>query len=85
MVHLRCVTLWLGLIAIAEGLFAIGLATLFGDQAGLDGMGSEAAGLAGTLIPAGIVALVLWVGMSILTAQKRAAAEAAMNSASRAS
>jgi hypothetical protein len=85
MVHLRSLMLWLGLIAVAEGLFALVLAAVFGGQAGLEAMGSEATGLAGTLIPAGIAGLLAWLLMTLLTAHRRAAAEAAVEAASRVS
>ena len=78
MVHLRSVVLWLGVIAVLEGLFALGLAALFSGQAGLSDMGSDASSLASTLIPAGLTGLALWLVLSVLTAHRRAAAEAAL-------
>lgn len=73
MVHFRSLALWVGLIAIAEGLFSLVLATMFGDH--------DAFALAGGLVPGGLLALVAWVGMTYATAQKRAAAEAALRRA----
>lgn len=73
MVHFRSLALWVGLIALAEGLFSLALVMLFGDH--------EALALAGGLVPGGLLALIAWVGMTYATAQKRAAAEAALRHA----
>src|SRR4051812_38884010 len=77
MVHLRSVVLWLGVIAVLEGVFALGLAAISSGEAVLADMGSDASSLAATLIPAGIAGLVLWLVLSLLNAHRRAAAEAA--------
>lgn len=84
MVHLRSLALWLGVIAVVEGLFALILSVVFSREAGLEGIGGDAVALAGSLLPAGLVGLLLWLAMSVLTAHRRAAAEAALQSASRA-
>jgi hypothetical protein len=84
MVHLRSVALWLGVIAVLEGLFALGLAALFSGQAGMSDMGSDASSLAGNLIPAGLAGLALWLILTLLTAHRRAAAEAALQASPRA-
>jgi hypothetical protein len=73
MVHFRLLALWVGLIAIAEGLFSLALVVLFGDQ--------DALALAGGLVPGGLLALLAWVAMTYATAQKRADAEAALRRA----
>jgi uncharacterized membrane protein YvlD (DUF360 family) len=80
MVHLRSVVLWLGIVALLEGVFALGLAAVFSREAGLTEMGAEAASLGAALIPAGVAGLVAWVILSALTAHRRAAAEASLRS-----
>jgi len=70
MVHFRSLALWVGLIAVAEGLLSLALATLFADH--------DALALAGGLIPGGILCLAAWVGLTLATAHRRAAAEAAL-------
>lgn len=83
MVHLRSVTLWLGLIAIAEGLFALGLSALFGADPSLRSLIGDPAALSGALLPAGVLLLGAWAWFTIATASRRAAAEAALRGTAR--
>jgi hypothetical protein len=81
MVHLRIVTLWLGLIACGEGLFSLMLGAVFRGDPLMDSMASDALSLSAALIPAGLLGVALWVAFSLATAHRRAAAEAALQPA----